>query len=237
MIDCVVYKKVAIIGSSGGIGSAISDLLARDPNCSILHLFTSSDNNRTEEKVNTYQIDYFNEETIEHSCTQLGEIKYDLIIVATGILSQPEKSLKEINLNTFHQTFYANTFLPALLMKYFLPKLAKSGTFAVLSARVGSISDNKLGGWYAYRSSKSALNMLLKCASIEMHRLAPEAIIVGLHPGTVDTKLSKQFQKRVPNGKLFTPKYSATCLLKVLSSLQPGDSGKVFAYDNKEIEP
>jgi NAD(P)-dependent dehydrogenase (short-subunit alcohol dehydrogenase family) len=113
----------------------------------------------------------------------------------------------------------------------------KRSIFTALSARVGSISDNQLGGWYSYRASKSALNMILKNAAIETNRSNKKAIIVGLHPGTVESNLSDPFKKNVPEGKLFTPDYSAQKLLAVLSSLTIEQSGKCFAWDGKEIFP
>lgn len=125
------------------------------------------------------------------------------------------------------------------MAKHFIPKLAKDtkSVFAAISARVGSISDNQLGGWYAYRASKAALNMFIKTASVETKRLNPNAVIVGVHPGTVDSHLSEPFQARVPQGKLFTPEYSAEKLIEVFDSLNMEDSGKCFAWDGKEIIP
>ena len=112
-----------------------------------------------------------------------------------------------------------------------------ASVFAALSARVGSISDNILGGWYAYRSSKAALNMIIKNAAIEISRSNKQAIVVGMHPGTVDSHLSKPFQSRVPKHQLFTPEYAAEKLLHVMTALMPSDSGKCFAWDGKEILP
>ena len=110
-----------------------------------------------------------------------------------------------------------------------------AAVFAALSARVGSIQDNQLGGWHAYRASKAALNMLLKTLSIELARRNPTALCVGLHPGTVDTRLSEPFQRGVPEGKLFSPRRSARCLLNVLDRLSPEQSGQVFAWDGQPI--
>ena len=123
----------------------------------------------------------------------------------------PEKSLRELSAEKFARAFAINATGPALSAKHFLPKLARDrrAVFAALSARVGSISDNRLGGWYAYRASKSALNMILKTAAIETARRAPQAIVIGLHPGTVDSKLSKPFQENVTPGKLFRPEDAA----------------------------
>ena len=151
----------------------------------------------------------------------------------------PEKSLRDLSSDKFHRIFEVNTITPALIAKYFLRKLNKEKTsiFTALSARVGSISDNQLGGWYAYRASKAALNMIIKNAAIEVARENKKAIIVGLHPGTVDSDLSKPFQGHVADKNLFTPEYSAEKLLKVLEDLSPEKTGKCFAWDGKEILP
>ena len=165
------------------------------------------------------------------------------MIVATGILYDnnimPEKSLRDLSTEKFMHLFEVNTILPALIAKHFLPKLNRQtrSVFTALSARVGSISDNRLGGWYAYRASKSGLNMIIKNAAIEIGRQNKKAIIVGLHPGTVDSNLSKPFQSNVPDGKLFTSDYSVKMLLGVLDHLTPKSSGKCFSWDGKEVEP
>lgn len=165
-----------------------------------------------------------------------------LVIVAVGALHTaegkgPEKSLRELTAQSMQEIFAANTIAPALAAKYFLPLLPKSGRaiFAALSARVGSISDNQLGGWYSYRASKAALNQILKTASIELSRSKPEAICVGLHPGTVDTNLSKPFQGNVPDGKLFTAIQSASYLTKTLSEISASQNGQVFAWDGSPV--
>jgi len=145
----------------------------------------------------------------------------------------------QISASNFEKIFAANTIFPALVAKHFIHKLnTKSKTiFTSISARVGSISDNHLGGWYAYRMSKAALNMFIKTAGIETARTNKNAVIVGIHPGTVDSELSKPFQARVPDGKLFTPEYSAEKLIEVLQNLTISDTGKCFAWDSKEIQP
>ena len=149
----------------------------------------------------------------------------------------PEKSLRELSAANLERNFLANTIGPALVAKHFLPKIQrnKRALFVALSARVGSIADNRLGGWYAYRASKAALNMLIKTTSIEIARSHKQAIVVGLHPGTVDTNLSKPFQKHVPSDKLFSANYSAKKLVSVLERLSAEDSGKVFAWDGSEV--
>ena len=228
-------QNIAILGASGAIGSAFKKLLFNKyPNSS---LFAFSRNGE-------YQIDYKSEESIAEAVEIATKEKLlDLVIVANGILHDgeliPEKSLQDLSAEKFNRIFEVNTITPALIAKYFLPKLNKKqvSIFAVLSARVGSISDNHLGGWYAYRASKSALNMIIKNAAIEVGRSNKKAIIVGLHPGTVDSILSKPFQDNVPNGKLFTPEYSAGKLLEVLDNLSPENTGKCFAWNSEEISP
>ena len=130
-----------------------------------------------------------------------------------------------------------NTFGPALVARYILPLMARNGraVFSALTARVGSIDDNRLGGWHAYRASKAALNMLLRNYAIEQARRNDDFIVAGLHPGTVDTRLSRPFQMNVPDGQLFTPQISAAHMLRVIYRLTPADSGKCFDWAGKEI--
>jgi NAD(P)-dependent dehydrogenase (short-subunit alcohol dehydrogenase family) len=136
------------------------------------------------------------------------------------------------------KSFESNVIGPAMSAKYLVPLLRRDSkaVFATLSARVGSISDNRLGGWYAYRASKAALNMILKTLSIEVGRRFKNQLIIGLHPGTVDTNLSKPFQGNVPEGKLFTPEYSAGKLLEVVDGLSAADSGNLYDWAGERIE-
>lgn len=236
------YDHIAVIGSSGAIGSAfVRQLALAHPN-GVIHAFSREPTQYVQENIRGYRIDYTDEASIAEaaSCAaQQGPL--DLVLVASGILHDngmmPEKSLRDLSAEKFHHLFAVNTVLPALIAKHFLPKLAKNRrvVFAALSARVGSITDNQLGGWYAYRTSKAALNMIIKTASIEMARRNKQAIIVSLHPGTVDSGLSKPFQANVPEGKLFTPDYSAGKLLAVVDKLTTEDSGKHFAWDGQPI--
>ena len=145
--------------------------------------------------------------------------------------------MRAMSLEAFQKSFMINTFGPAVTAKYFLPLMRRDrkAVFAALSARVGSISDNRIGGWYAYRASKAALNMVLKTLSIEFGRRFKETVIIGMHPGTVDTDLSKPFQGNVPEGKLFSPEFSAKKLLSVIDQAEPRDSGLLFAWDGEKI--
>lgn len=150
---------------------------------------------------------------------------------------KPEKTFRAITPEALDKAFRINTTGPALIAKYALRELPRDrkAVFAALSARVGSISDNRLGGWHAYRASKAALNMLIRTFSIELALRYPKALCIALHPGTVDSRLSAPFQAGVPEGKLFTPERSATALLSVIDNLSADQTGKLFAWDGQEI--
>ncbi|SMF48568.1 NAD(P)-dependent dehydrogenase, short-chain alcohol dehydrogenase family [Alteromonadaceae bacterium Bs31] len=233
--------NVSIIGASGGIGSAFVSMLSQDPTNTV-HAFSRSALKNERSNVQLGTLDFADEGSISAAAQAASENRaLDLVIVATGILHDatmmPEKTLADLSADNFQRNFLANTIGPALVAKHFLPKLQrdKRAVFAALSARVGSISDNRLGGWYAYRASKAALNMLIRTASIEVARRHKHAIVVGMHPGTVATNLSQPFQARVPSGKLFEADYSAGRLIAVMAGLTPNDSGKVFAWDGSEV--
>ena len=236
-------SNIAIIGASGALGQAFTTQLAQLPHVKSIFAFSRSKMSFDNEKIITDYIDVTDEKSIE-SCSLKASsaAKIDLVIVAIGMLHNdeimPEKSLKELSVEKFNHLFAINTIAPALIAKHFLPQLSKDNPaiFAALSARVGSISDNRLGGWYAYRASKAALNMILKNSAIEINRSNKNAIVVGLHPGTVASKLSQPFQSAVPQDKLFTPDFSATKLLNVLDTLSSTDSGNLFDFNGIKIE-
>ena len=237
--------NIAIFGASGGIGSQFLERYKEEPNNRIFAFSRQAiDSERTGEsqQVSYVHLDFENESTIAEALNQVPkDISFDLVLVCTGILHSeqwmPEKSYSRISMDQMLSTFQVNTFGPALIAKYFLPKLNRQSrsVFAFFSARVGSISDNRLGGWYSYRASKSALNMMIKCLSIETERKNKHAIIVGLHPGTVETNLSAPFQSGVAEGKLFSKEQSVSYLSEVINGLTPSDTGKVFAWDGAEI--
>nr|WP_321456430.1 SDR family NAD(P)-dependent oxidoreductase [uncultured Cohaesibacter sp.] len=166
----------------------------------------------------------------------------DLIVVATGILHDeeafPERSIRELRKDALEHLLAVNLVGPSLILKHLLPHVPRKGSFrmGLLSARVGSISDNHLGGWYSYRASKAGLNMMIKSAAIELKRRNREAVLVGLHPGTVESALSEPFKRNVPDGKLFSPDRSACCLVDVLLSRSAEQSGFCFDWAGKEIE-
>ena len=239
-----MMNSIAIVGSSGAIGHTFTAKLAeRHPNATV-HAFSRNQPPHTTGNIVHHLIDYSQEASIEKAASIASEQSpIDVTIVATGILHEknmmPEKSLRDLSATQLLRTFNVNTIVPALVAKHFIPKLSKKSQaiFAALSARVGSISDNKLGGWFSYRASKAALNMIIKNAAIETKRKNGNAIIVGLHPGTVQSDLSEPFLANVPENKLFTPEHSVEKLINVLQRLTPLESGKCFAWDGQEIEP
>lgn len=165
----------------------------------------------------------------------------NLVINCVGILHegdlQPEKSLRQIEAAKLLQYFQINSIPTALLAKHLQPLLKHSdrSLFTTISAKIGSIEDNRLGGWYGYRASKAALNMLLKTIAIEYSRKNPNTIVVALHPGTTDTQLSQPFQRNVPPEKLFSVDRTVTQLLCVLYGLTQADSGKFYAWDGSQL--
>ena len=206
-------RNIAIIGSSGAIGGAMTQHLARLYPRGYLNALSRKQIILSETNIICRTINFDNEDSIASAATLAADQPIDLVVVTSGFLhdnnTKPEKSLRDLSKDNFIKVFNANTVTPAIFAKYFVPKLNKlsPAIFAALSARVGSISDNQLGGWYAYRASKAALNMIIKNLAIETAS-NKKAIIVGLHPGTVDSPLSKPFQGSVPKGKLLHQKTS-----------------------------
>ncbi len=233
--------NVVVVGATGGIGEAICKLFLNSEAIVSVYALSRSVSSLKHNKLHVLQIDFNDESSLEKAAQEIDK-PIDILINATGLLHngaglQPEKTFRHMQVHNFVDNFMVNTIGPALVAKYFLPLMRTNAktVFAALSARVGSINDNRLGGWHAYRASKAALNMLIKNLAIEISRSNKQAIIVGLHPGTVDTGLSKPFQSGVPENKLFTTKHAAQCLLNVINQLDADSSGKCFAWDNSEI--
>lgn len=232
-----------MIGASGGIGRGFIEHLATSDRVSHIHAFSRSVHDFDHDKVISEHLDLTDEDSIKYAAKSIdGEL--DLVIIASGLLHrdddiQPEKSLRDLNLKQFHDVFAINTFGPALVAKHFTPLLPRDrrSVFAALSARVSSISDNGLGGWYAYRAAKTALNMVIKNTAIEVARKNKETAIIGLHPGTVETALSEPFRGNVAQKRLFTPEQSSAYMLEVINNVTPSQSGELLAYDGQIIEP
>jgi NAD(P)-dependent dehydrogenase (short-subunit alcohol dehydrogenase family) len=226
-----------IIGS-GGIGQAFAEQSTiRSPETRVL---TTTRSSLGDEPI---VLDLTDTHTYQPCINQLKELEFNpaRIIFSQGLLhnetQRPEKSLREMDLDWMTQVMQVNALGPmaflAQLMRL-IPRQAEM-QIAFLSARVGSISDNQLGGWYGYRASKAALNMLIKTLSIELARTHPKVQLLALHPGTTDTELSKPFQARVPEGKLFTTTFAASALLDVMDSARGGQSGQFLAWDGASI--
>lgn len=232
--------NIAIVGASGGIGSALVEQLAAWQSVRTLHgTFHHNRPRYSDDKCVYHSVDITRESSIQAWTDTLGEI--DWLINAAGMLhspnTRPEKSIREVTARFYLENMSLNALSTLLIAGYTQDKFrhGRPAVFASISARVGSIADNRLGGWYSYRASKAALNMGLKTLATEWRRTLPNVVVAALHPGTTDTALSKPFQHNVPEDKLLSTGKSAACLLDVLSGLAPGDSGRFWAYDGKQI--
>ncbi|TCU54423.1 NAD(P)-dependent dehydrogenase (short-subunit alcohol dehydrogenase family) [Novosphingobium sp. PhB57] len=239
-------SSAVVIGASGGIGAAFEAALIEEGAYEVVRGFARS-------RTGADHLDLLDEASIAAAAARVAAgPPPGLVIVATGLLHEedhgPEKALRDLDPAWLARLYAVNAIGPALVAKHFLPLMPKSRTgpgagtgsgapsvFAALSARVGSISDNRLGGWHGYRASKAALNMLVRNLAIEERRRSERTIVVALHPGTVDTALSRPFQGNVPPGSLFDAERAALQLLDVIEELKVTDSGKLFDFEGKEI--
>ena len=227
--------SAVVIGASGGIGAAMEAALIEEGTFEIVHGFARS-------YTGARHLDLLDEASIVAATAEVAAGPTPtLIFVATGVLHDgehgPEKAMRDLDPAWLARTYAVNAIGPALVAKHFLPIMPRTGrtVFAVLSARVGSVSDNRLGGWYGYRASKAALNMLVRTLAIEEKRRNDRSIVVALHPGTVDTALSRPFQGNVQPGRLFDAERAALQLLDTLEGLKAPDSGKLFDFEGKEV--
>ena len=234
-------SSAIVFGASGAIGRALTERLAKRGE-HVVYGAVRDPAARLPADVRRLAFDLADEMSIAAAAAQIEEPPA-LVIVATGLLHDaagdvtPEKSLRSIKASAMAAVYAVNAIGPALIAKHVLPRLPRDrpATFAVLSARVSSIGDNRLGGWHAYRASKAALNMLVRTFAIELARSHPLAVVAALHPGTVDSRLSAPFQRGVAPGKLFSPDQAAGQLLDVLAALTPADSGGLFAWDGQRL--
>jgi len=247
--------QALIIGGSGGIGLAIVQQLLTDARFERVYA-TYRDRDRamallnlaaTEPKLTCLPCDPTAEAQIIATVEKIQQQtdRLHLVLNCVGTLHDrdrqpplsPEKSLRHIDREQLLHYFDINAIPSVVWAKHaqILLKHPDNSVFATISAKVGSIEDNHLGGWYGYRASKAALNMFLKTIAIEFSRTRQNAIVVALHPGTTDTALSQPFQGNVPPGKLFTPQYTAACLLRVIDQLTPQDNGAFFAWNGDQL--
>lgn len=221
------YRAV-IIGASGGIGSALCDRLRDDENCGEVVALSRSGNG----------LDLTDEASIQTSARSIWDSPIHLLICATGVLGvdghSPEKALRQVEPEVMLRQFAINAVGPALVAKHFLPLLDRKerAIAAFLSARVGSIGDNRLGGWISYRASKAALNQIVHTAAIEYARTHPKAVLSAIHPGTVRTRLSDPFAGTRPP---VDPQEAAASILTALDALSADQSGGFIAYDGSAI--
>ncbi|WP_251359686.1 SDR family NAD(P)-dependent oxidoreductase [Kangiella sp. TOML190] len=234
-----------IFGASGGIGGALSKLCLNKRNKLVAvkrakqyALFQDNPN------LTSVLLNPLDEQHLQQLATDIAGEKVTRIINCCGLLHgtnppiSPEKRIADFKTSAFLSIMQANTLITPLIAKHLLPLFDKrqSNIFAAISARVGSISDNRLGGWYSYRASKAALNQIIKTLSIEYQRTHKKTAIIALHPGTTDTELSKPFQSNVPKDKLFSADFSAQKLYSIIENCSHNDNGSFIAWDGSSIE-
>ena len=231
--------NAAVFGASGGIGAALVARLAARDDVAVVHA-GSRQPVAASGKLRPFRFDLEAEPSIAAAAAGMDSV--DLVIIATGVLTLPEgpgpeKAARDLDGAAMARLFALNTIGPALIARHMLPLLPKSrrAVFAALSARVGSLADNRLGGWHSYRASKAALNMLMRNFAIELARTRPQAMAVALHPGTVQTRLSAPFSRNLAAGQAVPPDTCAANLLRVIDRLTPSDSGCLLAWDGSVI--
>lgn len=247
--------NVLVVGASRGLGLGFVEILLGEE--SVAHIFAASRSAPTSEslvalrtehpsRLTLLELDVTRESTIEGAVEEIRKHVDDLhlILNVAGFLHnfdhgmRPEKKLDDLDPDQLQRSFAINAIGPILVVKHVYPMI-RHGSRAVianLSARVGSIGDNHIGGWYGYRASKAAQNMFTRTMSIELGRKAPRAICIALHPGTVDTELSEPFQSGVPESQLFTVERAVSQLLEVINSRTPEDTGQFFDWAGKPVE-
>ena len=234
-------KRAVVFGATGGIGSALVAELAKRRWQVVAGSRTGT---KPVDAVEAFAFDLTDEDSIAAAASAIGKNPPQMVVVATGALTLasgrgPEKSYRQLDPKTMAEAFCINTIGPALIAKHVLPLMPREGrsVFVALGARVGSIGDNRLGGWHSYRASKAALAMLIRNFAIEMVRTHPEAIVAGLHPGTVDTSLSAPWLARIAPDALFDPLEAAARLIDVVERLGPHDSGNVLDWRGTAVPP
>ncbi len=235
-------RRAVLFGAGGGIGAALGAALTTDPAYDEVWIGARSAlPEPASPHIRTFRFDSDDEPSLAAAAALIGG-ELDLVFVATGLLHReglppPEKSFRSLDPAAMAELYRANTIGPAMIAKHFLPLLPRSrrAVFVVLSARVGSIGDNRLGGWHSYRAAKAALNMLVANFAIELKRSHPQAVVAALHPGTVDTPLSRPFQRGLPDGQVQHAIRAAASLLGTLAQFTPDQSGGLYAWDGTRL--
>lgn len=235
-----------VIGAGGGLGGALCRQWQQnnkvDSVIAVSSRATDHDVKKASSNIEYIKCDY-SEAAIAEACERIKTLTDSItrVCICNGVLHNenvwPEKRIEDINLNTLQEVFSINSFIPVLWLKALLPLIKGNAdcVVAVFSARVGSIEDNRSGGWYSYRASKAALNMLLKTAAIEFARRASNVKLIAFQPGTTDTALSKPFQAAVKPGNLFTPEFVAQRLVDIMNSQQLDGELSFIDWENKTI--
>ena len=231
-----------IIGANSAIAQAITERYIQQTDCERVFTVSRHPASFTGRKVTQLLTDY-SEHSIAEICSTLLPFAKTItrLIICNGTLHDnyfmPEKKVADINAAQLAKTYHINTIIPMLWLSHLAPILEQGQIvkIAVFSARVGSISDNRMGGWYSYRASKAALNMLIQCSSIEYARRAPNVKLIAFHPGTTDTPLSKPFQRAVAKNKLFTPAFVAKKLLSILDQSEVNQKAAYLDWNNDPI--
>lgn len=246
----MITQQTLIIGANSDIAKALAlkiaesettglILISRDVNADDL-LYRNKKNSR----VNIISVNDYQSQSIEHAITEITNYNHapiTRIFICNGILHsqsiQPEKRIEALTVESFNEVMVSNALTPMLWIQHLMPTLAGNSPckIVVFSARVGSISDNRLGGWYSYRASKAALNMMLKTAAIEIARRNKNIKIIAFHPGTTDTPLSKPFQKNVPTNKLFTCDFVTSQLLTIVKNSSYDQTASYLDWQGKSI--
>ena len=252
LIPSITTANALVVGATGSIGLEFVRQLLQDDR--IAHLFVTYRSAQTAsalfelaqqqpDRLYCTQMDLVEETQIEQGIAKIQQIsdRLHIVVNCVGLLhsdqQQPEKALRQLDADNLIRYFQVNSIGPVLLAKHLLPLLKHKdpSLLATISAKIGSIGDNRLGGWYGYRASKAALNMFLKTAAIEYSRRSPHTVIVMLHPGTTDTQLSQPFQRGVPPEKLFSPERTVSQLITVLEGVTLADSGDFFSWDGSRL--
>lgn len=251
-LDSLGQINALIVGASQGIGLGFVNQLLQDPRFRQIYGTYRQPQSASEllllqqqqpQRLRCLSLEITEEAQIEAAIAQIAAEtpQLHLVVYCIGLLHdddfQPEKSLRQLNGPGLLRYFQVNSIGAALLAKHCLPLLKHSepSVLAAISAKVGSIGDNQLGGWYGYRASKAALNMLFKTAAIEYSRKSPKTALALLHPGTTDTRLSAPFQRGVPPEKLFPVERTVAQLMAILDRLEPSASGSFFSWDGSQL--